>query len=253
MLDYKSAMLIINDDVVGADYSEEAVIKVSLPEQSTVTVKPSSVKSEAVKDIIVEYEVEATRYGGNSIRIDLPGDWEPAYGDGSYVIDDIDLMASPKVDKVTSLAAGDDKTETSYVTVEYDAARGSAATGALVFADAEIVEVVVAGDMMIGDTVTVTFHNLEVEEVTAVDEGKAYKSAQLTVSDDVVGSDYTADTVIMVTPPTLSEVSVDPTSVTAEALKDIEVTYAVQDTVKDNTITTELPRDWDPGFGRDFW
>ena len=57
----------------------------------------------------------------------------------------------------------------------------------------------------------------------------------------------------MVTPPTLSEVSVDPTSVTAEALKDIEVTYAVQDTVKKgNTITTELPRGWDPGFGRDF-
>ena len=81
---------------------------------------------------------------------------------------------------------------------------------------------------------------------------QTYKSAQLRVRDDVVGSDYNDDTVIMVTPPTLSEVSVDPTSVTAEALKDIEVTYVVQDTVKDNTITTELPRDWDPGFGGDF-
>ena len=53
------------------------------------------------------------------------------------------MMERPKVPEVTSLADDDDKTATSYVTVEYDAARGSAATGAEVFADAgNIVEVV---------------------------------------------------------------------------------------------------------------
>ena len=83
MLDYKIARLAITDDVVGADYFEEAAIKVSLPEQSTVTIDPPSVKSEAIEDIEVTYKAEATRYDGNAIRIDLPPEWNPAYGESS--------------------------------------------------------------------------------------------------------------------------------------------------------------------------
>ena len=67
MLDYKivQCLQLLMTMVVGSNYDEEAAIKVSLPEQSTVTVKPPSVKSEAVEDLEVEYEAEATRYGGN--------------------------------------------------------------------------------------------------------------------------------------------------------------------------------------------
>ena len=76
-------------------HEDPAVIKVSLPEQSTVTVKPPSVKSGAVEDLEVEYEAEATRYGGNLIQIDLPTGWSPAY-DGSFTIGNIDYDGASK-------------------------------------------------------------------------------------------------------------------------------------------------------------
>ena len=99
---------------------------------------------------------------------------------------------------------------------------------------------------MARDKIIVTYHNVKVQEVAS----RETEAAQLTVTDSIVGSEgmYDADTVIMVISPVLSTVSVVPTTVSAETIEDIKVTYLVKGTVFDeNEISVKLP--WDPADG----
>ena len=88
----------------------------------------------------------------------------------------------------------------------------------------DTVTIEVTGDMERGEQIVLTYYNVKVPELLAsrepVDE-------QLTVTDDIVGSDYMANAVIEIEPTGLSTVSIStsPSSVEDASEVDVTVTY----------------------------
>ena len=106
------------------------------------------------------------------------------------------------------------------------------------------VTIPVMGDMVKGDTITVTFHNVMVQALEATEPAEV----SLMVSDDISGSNYTSSTMIEVIPPKLGNVTVTvtPDPVTAESTVDLTVRYtATKVLADDNTygrIRVQLPK-----------
>ena len=265
------AAIVVTDKLSTDGTAYEATIDtitVNPPELSTVTVAPTRVQaSSIVRDVKVTYVITDPIAVSNLITIELPDDWEAAYAnDGDPAVNadfgssfdkpidlDGDSTASPAVAAVrmvstmpATLATGASASKTSYVEVHYTP-RGTSMNTAAVSISSNIVMISVTGDMAARDRIVVTYHNVKVPALadrTAMD-------ADIMVTDALSsnGAAYDGTAQIMVNPLPLNAVAVTPTTVKAETITDVKVTYSIKSTALDeNTITVGLPEDWGPAY-----
>ena len=248
--------LTVTDSIVGAGkaatdaYMPAPVVMVRPPKLSDVAVTPTPVDGGTKRDVTVTYTAKDMIYGINTVSVELPSLWEPAYlpQDGTRNVNSFGAAALLPTDRVPS----SDRNSTSYVVLSTKVTSDTSAedlndtvkvTSALLFdiANARL-EVTVPGGMVNNDYIKVVFHNVKVEELIDTD----HKDAALVIEDSIVGSSYAKT--IEVIPPKLGNVTVTPDPVTAEATVDLTVRYtATQVLADDNTygrIRVELPAGW---------
>ncbi len=244
------ARIAVTDTIPTATYAEDegTVFAITPPAFSEVNLlSKTRFLADSVDDITVSYKVMYQVSGSNDIRVELPRDWEAASGTFGDDPDNIDLAATPER-KTAASNEGSQEPMTSYVTVTYDALETGRTNTAAVGITTDSVTVDVTGTMMMGDTVTITFHGVAVPGTTS----PTPEPHQLSVTDSIVGSagEYDGDTMIYVRRQTLSEVSVSPNAIKSGATRNITVTYTALATVSDNVITIELPAKWDVPAGQ---
>ena len=254
--DSVDAQFTVEDSIVGSNYTANAVIEIEPTDLSTVSVSPSSVEDGSVEDMTVIYTAQDRIYGGNTVMIGLPDNWEPAYapyGDPTSTFESFGDEVLPKAPRDAK------RNTTSYVVLTKDVDSDTSGktdaqleamtppiidrtetdvTSELVLGVANaVLEVTVPGMMVKGDKITVVFHNVIVLE--NIDSEAA--DAQFTVIDDIVGSDYDSSAVVRVTPLKLGKVSVTPDSVTAGGMVDLKVKYAATKALSFGRIQVTLP------------
>ena len=256
----------------GEAYEEMAQIIVDPQALNTVKVVPNRVQASSIREKVeVIYVITDKIADSNDITIALPSDWEAAYandGDpdgiasfGSSFDKSIDLAATAAATTVTkgmvstkpaTLATGASTSKTSYVTVKYTprTAAGNTNTAAVLIGDNEV-DISVSGDMAPRDTIVVTYHKVEIPALSDREPLDIY----ITVTDalSVTDREYNEQAKIRVNPPPLNVVAVTPdttrTTVEAETVIDVKVTYSIKDTVlEENTITVGLPEGWTPAY-----
>ena len=246
--------LTVDGDVSGV--TKLPFIKVLAPTQSNVDVMPTTAKSGDRVNVIATFEVQSTIADENAIMVTLPdglvpsddptGNYETAEDANALVLaDDPDTDVELVTEWYSTTADGmkpDDAQYKSYVSVMYDAATGSKATGASVsITSANVATVTVEGMTSPGDEVVVTFHNVLVSVEPAPDETE--EKVMVTVGDSVVGADYTKIGEITVTYPAMSLVEVELMTFTSEDKGvDVMVTYKTADIrYTENIININLP------------
>ena len=140
--------------------------------------------------------------------------------------------------------AADEVDENSYVTVEYVPRGLDRISTARVLISGNEVMVNVMGDMMVNDSIVVTYHNVMVQGLT----NTTPVDAKLTVTDKLSPDGSAYDNVmITVNPRAVSTVSVRTTPSTVKSgdtLDTVIVTYTAKGMVSDNEITISLPDEW---------
>ena len=235
------AQFTVTDQITGSDYEEKTQVTVLHPALSTVKITSprTAVKEASIIDMTVTYTAEDAITTSNQIVIRVPEFWDPAYpADAPTFVDEEEVDAA-------------DKAATSYVKIT---SRLSDTDSALAVdnIDSDGVTMTVTGDMEDGDRIVVSFHNVKVEELP----DRMPKEAAIVVTDklDTDGTDYEKEVdKITVNPPDLSTVTVAPPRVqTSSVEKTVTVTYVVTDMIADaNTITIELPDDWEAAYAND--
>ena len=186
---------------------------------------------------------------GNTVTIGLPAGWEPA-----YPIDD------PTFGE-TALAPADVPTGRNLPLASYVVLTSDLETAILKGSDADpptplpsiqasfanaILDIEVEGTMQEGDSITVTFHNVQVEDQQL---SEAY-DAVFIVNDTIFGTDYdeVSDLNVKVAPQKLGNVTVMTDSVAAESVVNFMVNYkATTDLAAAGAygrIVVDLPDAW---------
>jgi hypothetical protein len=238
------------------------------------------VDSGEVRDVTVTYRVTKRIPDGNAITFRLPDDWRDKDGNT-----DFGTMGDLTRGNFTSLATDGNASTDSYVTVNtpYTSATAASLTATLSSSAGNDVVVTVGTTndpttqitMTPGNRITVTYHNVKVQEVTeahfagdtpaqpAATDGTETRNpvgAQLSVSDTrgtVTGSGatatydstattvYASKTLFKVSPPELSRVTVTDRTADSEEVRDVKVTYRVRARIEGgNVITIGLPTGW---------
>ena len=258
--------------------------------QQKVTVSPTTAKSgDLLSTVRVEYRVQQRITGGNAIIIALPDDWEHAYGTGFG--DFADLKSGGFTSRPSPIPAGQTAATTSYVTVStpYTKAAAAALTAGLsgTAVTVTVVDPGTAGDdaitMVPGNTIIVTFHKVKVKDLVEADypvttpptpgdrmpvdtnvsvsdnrgtvtidrstNPDTYTYASTTVAD--YNSSLNSRTVIKVSPPKLSDITIVDKTAKSGEVRDVTVHYRVRAAMIDtgNTIVITLPDDWENAYG----
>ena len=256
-------------DTTALTAAEQAIqdmvaFNVTLPMQSMVAVRPTSVTAGEILDTVtLTYTVQDSVFAANAIALRLPIGWMPdtvnfTLPDGTSApnstfgaLVSTDATATDptnlqwtSVSVSDPLVATDNPESTAHVTVGIRFARRATGSSAPAIAadDVAITTATATGDaevtleidssatepMLRGDMITVTFHNVKARELRSLefDESGMIKD-EIVVTDGIPGSMY--DVSIMVDPPMQSAVSVSPTSVDQGEIVDITVTYRVQE------------------------
>ena len=269
----------VDDDGVTQTPTDNAfaaeIIQVNPRKISTVEVSPSPIDADATKNITVTYIVEDHLSRDNTVAIELPSGWYPAYdttGDPATVGDSSNNTTGTFGATATARLVGrtlttqptNPATGKTYSYIEVSSALGLAATataakyaptitqfdsrGGGTKAKVELVpnSTTAPPKMKSGDRLTVTFFNVKVQ--TVYDQTPV--QAQATVTDTGVtgpATKYNAMTVFTVQPPSPSVITVTPSSVDASGEIDLKVEYTVDDTLyNSNDIMIKLPRNWFP-------
>lgn len=261
--------------------------------QQDVTVQEPRTKTaksgEVLTSVRVKYEVQQRITGGNIIIIGLPADWEHAYGSG---FGDLTTSMAPTNGDFTSrpspLPTGQTAATTSYVTVDtpYTKAVAADLTAALqgntVTVTVEDSDTDTEITMVPGNKIYVTFHKVKVKDLVEtdfptltppkpgnrdpVDVNVSVSDTQGTVTinrvpnpdeyryDPTTAEDYNPMTVIKVSPPTLSGITVVDKTADSGEVRDVTVDYRVRAAMIDNgnVITIGLPIGWEPAYGGGF-
>ena len=240
----------VSDLISGSDYASSTMIEVIPPKLGNVTVTPDAVTAEAIEKLTVRYAAtkvlaDADTYG--RIRVKLPADWGPDD------IEDIHLKRPVGAPDATYLSLAKSSGVTVPKSAGQDAALsvgGSKSGGWMINIDVD--------KMTTRHQVTLTVHNLKIDELTAprtkrytdltaamtVDKVQVtvsssnYSSASLrgsgapthspkTVRPKITKADGGSDTqpTIKVNRKTSGEVTVAPASVTAGSKQDFTITY----------------------------
>ena len=266
--------LMVKDSMIspmGKKYESRTQITVHRQTKSTVSVvtQPRAVQAgAALQTVKVTYKVMDMIAAENMITIDLPNiydktpfpdqAWGPVY-DHTFAPGTIGTIALNRgttaapvtpMTVVRSLPTDADAGETSYVTVAYNASGSGRENTALVTVGGNEVIVNVLGDMMMNDTVVVTYYNVMAQGIIGTTPVKAMLSVKDKLSPD--GMVYDGDAVITVNALTTSTVSVSTKTVMAEETRNIAVTYTARAAIPDNEITITLPDGWDAAYGGSF-
>ena len=180
-----------------APYDGMAQIRVNPPPRNMVSVKPAEVEAETVTDVMVTYSITAAVYEANTITVGLPAGWSPAYrpAAGSSLSKSFGPLVNPS----------SPSSRTSYVKVsstlkatEYkvQSITNETSNASLV------IEVNEPTASFKGKNITVTFHNVKVQGLTAAPSATdPSEVVKLTMTDNIFaystiagsGRDYAMD------------------------------------------------------------
>ena len=234
------AQFIVTDRITGAadDEYEETTAQVTVnpldESEVSVVTTPTEVKSGAMLQTVKVTYIAQDMVSDNAITVKLPDNLGAAYPENA-----------PEFQEEMP-AAGE---SASYVTVTSMFADNSVEDPEVDIAGTEV-RVTVTGDMASGDRIVVTYHNVKVQMLS----DRMSMPADITIMDKLSpdGTVYDGMAQITVNPPGLSTVTVKPPRVQASSIvENVEVTYVITDPIADNTITIELPDDWEAAYTND--
>ena len=261
-----------------APYDGMAQIRVNPPPRNVVSVKPTEVEAETVTNVMVTYSITAAVYEANIITVGLPVGWSPAYrpANGSSFSKSFGPLVNPSS---PSSRTSHVKVSSTLKATEYTVSSITNETSNASL----VIEVDEPTASFKGKNITVTFHNVKVQGLTAgpsvTDPSEV---ATLTVTDTIAaystiagsGRDYAMDdgeskasAIIKVIPLKRGAIAISglPGTLLAEDILDpLQIRYTATDDLADpdpdrnadtsddatyGRIQVTLPDGWEPMGG----